>query len=838
MRPSQVALVALSTLLAAPALARPAASWPGEPTQVESPYLFVEGGDPGVDLIPLQETRADVKIAGTIAHVRVTQVYENAGRRPIEAIYVFPGSTRSAVFGMRMTIGGRTIVAQIDEKAAARQTYEAAKAQGKAASLLEQQRPNVFQMNVANVMPGDVVRVELDYVELVTATDGVYELVYPTVVGPRYPGSGGQPSSSGEAWAANPHVGAGAPVPFKWGARVELRGGMPIQAVQSTSHRIAPRYASPSEVTVEVDETTGGNKDFVFRYKLAGDKLETGVLLFPGADESFFLMMAQPPARVAANAIPPREYIFVVDVSGSMHGHPLDTTKALMRSLFARLRPIDHFNVMTFSGGSNVLAERSVPATAANLERAIQALERERGGGGTEIVPALRRALALPRAEGTSTSIVVVTDGYVTVEPEVFDVISGGLGTANLFALGIGSSVNRYLIEGMAHAGMGEPFVVLKPAQAQETADALLKLIETPVLTDVKVEFDGFAAYDVEPVKQPDVLAERPLVVFGKYRGAPGGRITISGRSGVGRHFDALPVSAANASEGNAALRYLWARHRIQRVQDFARIAQRPEARAQVTQLGLRYGLLTDYTSFVAVDDAVRNTSGASETVKQPLPMPEGVSHHALGGAAAGKMARVAPMAAPAEVGEVRGMALRGVGVGGGGRGQASSGALGVGSAGVLGGRSGDARSATDEDRQRSPEKKEEPRRMVAAEATPRPARPSAAASASEPAKAKDDGRTLRPTPGVELQASDDAVARALTSRFGALRVALATRAPGEAGELWIVLRAGQDGVLADVRVRASSGTLTPALIDKIKAALRGLSLSPNQLAEVTVRIR
>lgn len=837
MRTSRVALVALSTLLAAPALARPTSSWPGEPTQVESPYLFVEGGDPGVDLIPLQETRADVKIAGTIAHVRVTQVYKNAGRRPIEAVYVFPGSTRSAVFGMRMTIGERTIVAKIDEKAAARQTYEAAKAQGKAASLLEQQRPNVFQMNVANVMPGDVVRVELDYVELVTATDGVYELVYPTVVGPRYPGSGGQPSSSGEAWAANPHVGAGAPVPFKWGARVELRGGMPIQAVQSTSHRIAPRYASPSEVSVDVDETTGGNKDFVFRYKLAGDKLETGVLLFPGADENFFLMMAQPPARVAANAIPPREYIFVVDVSGSMHGHPLDTTKALMRSLFARLRPIDQFNVMTFSGGSNVLAERSVPATAANLERAIQALERERGGGSTEIVPALRRALALPRAEGTSTSIVVVTDGYVTVEPEVFDVITGGLGTANLFALGIGSSVNRYLIEGMAHAGQGEPFVVLKPQQAQETADALLKLIETPVLTDVKVEFEGFAAYDVEPAKQPDVLAERPLVVFGKYRGAPAGRITISGRSGVGRHFDAIPVSANQASAGNAALRYLWARHRIQRVQDFARIAQRAEARAEVTQLGLRYGLLTDYTSFVAVDDTVRNTTGASETVKQPLPMPEGVSNHALGGGVA-RLRAAAPATVPSRaykttedsIGSLGGLGTRasgyGVGAGGGG-----VGAVGLGKAGALSGRV--AKEEAKRDRGDSADAAPAKPHVDA----PTPAPPPSTAAEPVPTT-KDKALVVRPTPGVELIADRAQLARALDAKLGALRAALATRAPGEAGALRLELRAGPDGTLAELRVLSSSGTLSPALIDKLKAALRGLALDANGRATLTITIR
>lgn len=661
--------LAAAALLFAPALAFAEPRPPPE-DRTASPYLYVQSDDPGADRVPLKETSAEIDIAGVIAHVKVKQVYQNEGSRPLEAIYVFPGSTRAAVFGMRMKIGERTIVAKIERKEAARQLYERAKREGKSASLLEQQRPNVFQMNVANILPGDRVEIELDYSELLVPESGVYELVYPTVVGPRYPGK------STEQWVANPYTKEGAAPAYRWSIAAKIQAGLGIQALTSPSHRISPRFAGASSAAFQTDEPDGGNRDFVLRYRLSGEAIQTGLVLFPGEKESFFLLMVQPPKQVEPSLVPPREYIFVLDVSGSMHGFPLDTAKNVMRELFRGLRAQDRFNVMLFSGGNTVMAEESLPATQANLQRALEVIERQSGGGSTEILPALKRALALKRAGGMSTSIVVVTDGYVSVERETFDLISRSLGTANLFSFGIGSSVNRYIIEGMARAGMGEPYVVLNQDQAEDMATKLRRAIESPVLTGVSIDFQGFDAYDVEPRSYPDVFAERPVVVFGKYRGAAAGRIEVRGKTGRGDFSSVVDVSSVTPDRENVALRQLWARHRIARLSDHGRLAQQQELTEEITQLGLEYSLMTEHTSFVAVDDRVRNPGGEQSRVDVPLPLPQGVSDRALGnrvasgksgafGAAAPAPATIAPAAPEADVG-----GLAGVGRGGGGYGQ------------------------------------------------------------------------------------------------------------------------------------------------------------------------
>ena len=267
-----------------------------------------------------------------------------------------------------------------------------------------------------------------------------------------------------------------------------------------------------------------------------------------------------------------------------------------------------------------------------NIARAIQLIDRQRGGGGTEILPALKRALALPKSDNIARTIVIATDGYVAVEEEVFDLIRNNLGNANMFAFGIGSSVNRHIIEGMARVGMGEPFVITKPEEAKAKAEKFRSMIASPVLTQVKVDFNGFKVYDVEPVTIPDVLAERPVIVFGKWRGKPQGRITLSGLSGDRKYREAIDVAHVKPARENAALRYLWARHRIMLLSDYNRLRISDSRIREVTELGLTHNLLTAYTSFVAVDTEVRTSAGRSVTVQQPLPLPQGVSNYAVGG--------------------------------------------------------------------------------------------------------------------------------------------------------------------------------------------------------------
>jgi Ca-activated chloride channel family protein len=604
-----------------------------------SPYFFVQSDDPSTDRLPLLKTTAEVNIAGVIADVTVNQVYKNDGKKPIEAIYTFPASTRAAVYAMKMTIGDRTIVARIKEREKARQDYEAAKQQGKSASLLEQQRPNVFQMNVANIMPGDYITVEMSYTELLVPTQGVYEFAYPTVVGPRYNNTTAAESPKSEKWIASPYTHEGEAPTYDFGIDVNIAAGLPIQDISCPSHKVTTAFAGLNEASVRLDpsEKAGGNRDFILHYRLTGGKIESGLLLYPGKDENFFLLMLQPPKRVETAQIPPREFIFIMDVSGSMHGYPIDISKKLMRNLLSNLRPKDCFNILFFAGGNFVLSEKSLSATKENIEDALAAIDKQQGGGGTELLPALRRALALPRAEGTSRTVVIATDGYVTVEAEAFDLIRDNLGKANMFAFGIGTSVNRLIIEGMAHVGQGEPFILDKPDVADAQAEKFRKYIQTPVLTGITADFPGFDAYDVEPPSIPDVLAERPILVYGKYRGKPTGAITVRGLTASGKYTESIDVGETKPDEQNVALRYLWARHRIQLLSDYGNVGRGQDSAGikEVTALGLKYNLLTQYTSFVAVDQKIRNVGGKQEVVEQPLPLPAGVSDYAVGGGAA-----------------------------------------------------------------------------------------------------------------------------------------------------------------------------------------------------------
>jgi Ca-activated chloride channel family protein len=496
-------------------------------------------------------------------------------------------------------------------------------------------------------MPGDEFRVDLRYTELLVPTDRVYEFTYPTVVGPRYSNLTAETAPPSEHWVQNPYLHEGDATPYKFDITVRINAGMPIKDLSCTSHKVKASYEGTATAMVRLDdgETSGGNRDYILRYRLGGDKIQSGLLLFEGEKEKFFLLMTEPPKRVKAENIPGREYIFIVDVSGSMHGFPLEISKRLLKDLIGNLRTSDRFNVLLFSGGSSVMSGESLPATAENIRQAIHLIERQTGGGGTELLPALERALRLPRPENFSRTVVIATDGYVRVEEETFDLIRNNLQNANMFAFGIGSSVNRHIIEGMARVGMGEPFVITKPDEAPAQAERFRKMIQSPVLTRIQVDFDGFKTYDVEPLSIPDVLAERPVIVFGKWRGNARGKITLSGISGSGTHREVIDVNAVKPSKENAALRYLWARHRIAILSDYNKLRPDDGRVREVTDLGLQYNLLTAYTSFVAVDTEVRNTGERPTTIKQPLPLPQGVSDYAVGGVMASKMA--APLSMP-----------------------------------------------------------------------------------------------------------------------------------------------------------------------------------------------
>ena len=599
-----------------------------------SPYFLVLNKDSSLENFPLKSTDVKVRISGVIANVEVRQVYINRGGTPINGQYLFPGSTRAAVHGMTMTVGERVIKAKIKEKEMARKTYEAAKMQGKATSLLEQHRPNVFSMEVANIMPEDTIEIAMKYTELLVPEDGTYEFVYPTVVGPRYSSMPANEARRDSRWVQNPYLKSGSDPHTEFAISVDLVTGMPLHEVNSETHDVDISFESESRVQVGLSERSefGGDRDFILHYRLTGEQIESGLILQRGENENFFLLMTQPPHRIEQSTIPPREYIFVVDISGSMTGYPLDTAKLLLTNLIENLRPTDKFNVLLFAESSEVMSGSSIPANATNVQLAIKMIDDSKGGGGTELLQAMTRALKLPKQDGVSRTMIVITDGYVHTENDIFKVIQQNLDHTNLFAFGIGSSVNRHLIEGMARSGQGVPFIVTSSGQAEPLAHRFLEYIKSPVLTDIEISFEGLEVYDVEPLSQPDLFAQRPVVVFGKWNGEPTGSVIVSGTNGEGQYQREIQVNDYLLDDHPIPLNYLWARSRIDRISNFNAQKGNRGNREELVSLGLRYNLLTHFTSFVAIDEIIRNPDKQSKNVKQPLTLPQNVSNLAVGG--------------------------------------------------------------------------------------------------------------------------------------------------------------------------------------------------------------
>ncbi len=591
-----------------------------------SPYLSVTTEDAEV---PLMASKTDVQISGAIAHVRVSQVYQNNGNQAIEAKYVFPLSTRAAVHKMQMTVGDRIVNAKIFEKQEAQKVYETALREGKRAAKLDQDRPNVFQMNVGNIMPNDEVTIAIYYTEMLVPVNGEYQFVAPAVVGPRFTGE----SSEGSASFHMPYTAEGISDTFAFDMTVSINAGMIIQRVASNSHNVKVTYpdAMTAEVFLSQNNENPSNRDFILNYNLRGNTIQSGMLLYEGEDENFFTFQMEPTKSVALEDIPAREYLFIVDVSGSMNGYPLAVSKELMRNLLCGLRSTDTFNVQLFASSSTVFSATPVETNEQNIEAAIRFLSEEQGGGGTQLLNALQEAYKLPRKNpANARSMVVITDGYVSVEKEAFELIKNNLDQANVFTFGIGSSVNRYLVEGMAKVAKSESFIATSKKEAFEVAKKFEAYIATPLLTQVKIEAKGFDMYATAPSSIPDVFAARPVTVYGKYHGKPEGKIIVTGYQGGKRFRQTFNVSEGRLSKTNKALPYLWARKRIAELDDYNTLFNE-DVKDSVIALGLRYHLATKYTSFVAVDQAVVNRDGAMRMVKQPLPMPQNVNNSAVG---------------------------------------------------------------------------------------------------------------------------------------------------------------------------------------------------------------
>lgn len=583
-------------------------------------------GRKGVELgaCPLKSTSVKADISGFISRVRVRQEFENSYAEPIEAVYVFPLSQNGAVDAMTMTVGTRVIRGKIMKREEARTTYETAKSEGKTASLLDQERPNIFTQSVANIMPGEKVIVEISYVETLKYEDGAYEFVFPMTVGPRY-----VPGSVKDAAKIKPPIAEtrnGSDISIE----VNLNAGVPVEEIRSTSHQLDQVNFSPntSKVTLRGEKTIP-NKDFILRYDVTGKRIEDAILVHRDKLGGFFTMILQPPDKIASEDRTPKEIVFVLDTSGSMSGFPIEKAKEAMKLSLEGLYPDDTFNLITFAGDTHILFEKPVPATRANLDAAQAFLDTREGGGGTEMMKAIKAALEASDAAGHLRIVCFMTDGYIGNENEIIAEIQKHP-KARVFSFGIGNSVNRFLLDKMALEGKGEAEYVSVTDDGSKAARKFYERVRSPLLTDLSIDWNGLPVADVYPGRLTDLFSAKPVILHGRYTKGMSGTIKLKGKVAGQEYVRNITVNLPDTETANGVLSTLWARTRIDELSSARLKAPNQklgdELDGQITNIGLEFGLLTSFTSFVAVEDRVVNSGGSPTTVEVPVERPDGTA--------------------------------------------------------------------------------------------------------------------------------------------------------------------------------------------------------------------
>ena len=659
---------------------------------------------------PLKHTDVKANIAGFIAHVTVTQTFHNPYDEKIEAVYVFPLPHTAAIDDMTMTIGERRIVGLIKRRAEAQAIYQEAIQQGKTASLLEQERPNIFTQSVGNIQPNDEVRIEISYVDVLDYDMGTYEFHFPMVVGPRYipgtptskkpelpdelkgkvgeseapldaPSDGADPSGTGVSPDTDrvPDASRITPPVLKPGYRtahdislaVSLDAGVPIQDIQITNHTAAVERAGATGATAVLSPADSiPNKDFVMKYAVAGKQPEMAVLAHATAPEQgYFMLMIQPKLDAELAEAPPREIVFLVDTSGSMSGAPTKKVKETMHHFLRRTKPNDTLQVITFANRADKLFKKSVPATQMNIEHALNFTQQVRGGGGTEMLKAIKLVLNEPVDPERVRIVVMLTDGYIGNEAEIIAEVDKRAGDQIRFwAIGIGSSPNHYLIDGVAKHGGGMAKVLALNTDPGPLVAEIADRIHRAQLAKIKIDWNGLSVYETYPRRIPELWAGRPVIMFGRYGAGGSQEIRLSG-SAEGKPLKyKLHVTLPDAQPTHDVLSKAWARKKIEDISAQLYAADAPEIIDEITDIALNYRLMTQYTSFVAVDEndmqPINQEAKAPRQVVVPVPLPDGTDFRGFYGPQspqarfASSTRRMARLSAPVQYSADRGPTL------------------------------------------------------------------------------------------------------------------------------------------------------------------------------------
>lgn len=630
--------------------------------------------DEGLRELPLQESTFETLVVGTVAETTITQVFANPFNEPIEAVYAFPLHQRAAVDDYWIHVGERSLHGEIHRRQDANDIYDEAKAKGQRASLLEQERPNVFTQSVANIPPGESIEIQMHVVQPIAQEAGRGTLSLPTVVGPRFipgtatgrAGAGVSPDTDEVPDASkitppvlNPKSSACAPLLIT----VDIESPLSIGGLVSANHTITSN-AGNGVTTVELAAgATLANRDFELSWKMSGDATQAAVMTQPDADGGgAFTLTLVPPASLEADEAVPRDLIFVVDNSGSMGGKPMDTAKAVMREAIAAMGPEDRFTVLRFSESASKLSPGLLGNTERNRRRGLKYVDDMRGMGGTHMRAGIEAALALAQSSDRVPMVLLLTDGYIGNEAAIFELTDEHLGHARIFGLGVGAAPNRFLLDGLSTVGRGAVSYVGMTETVEQVVERFYRRIASPALRDISIDWGTLPVKDVAPQRIPDLFVGQPIVVYGRYASEGTGTVVVEGWQGKTKARFEVEVDLAEGSSGTG-LRSMWARTRIEellRDPEVFRLdsAARDQRTETATKLALSYRVLTEHTAFVAVDNEVV-TKDAAKTVAVPVEPVQGM--------------------APGHSGS---LGLAGTGRGGGGSGQ---GTIGLGNTGVIG---------------------------------------------------------------------------------------------------------------------------------------------------------
>lgn len=596
---------------------------------------------------PLKHTQVNVKVSGYIARVEVKQLFTNPYQEKIEAVYVFPLPQDSAVDDMLIKVGERTIKGDIKKKAEAKQIYENAKQQGHIAALLEQERPNIFTQSVANIVAGDKIEVVIRYVQVLKYDEGAYEYSFPMVVGPRFiPGNAIDTPSDG-GWACNtdkvPDASRITPPVIKPGERsghdinitLDINSGVNMSEVTSPSHKIDVVRVDDNQVKVKLHPGDSiPNKDFTLRYKVATDMPQYALLTHKVKTDpqGYYLLMIQPKEKYSPQELTPKEMIFVIDSSGSMSGQPIEKAKEVVRRFVKGMNPSDTFQILNFSNSVSGFSPYPVENTPENVQKALSYIDNLQGEGGTMMIEGIKAALDYLHYSGRIRIVTFLTDGYIGNETEILAAMQDKLKGARLFSFGVGSSVNRYLLDNMAKVGRGFVQYVRPDEDTYQVVERFFRRLNNPCLTDVTINYENLEVADTYPEQVPDLFDSQPLFIYGKYYNAGRTEIEVTGFAGTKRAKIKVPVEFPQENNENEVIATIWARQKIEDLMSQQYGGEKPQIVDQVTELALRHRLMSQYTSFVAVEETFIVEGGTPKKVMVPVEMPEFVSYEGVFG--------------------------------------------------------------------------------------------------------------------------------------------------------------------------------------------------------------